>query len=55
MEAHITGIILSMRPANEKRRYDATSSLIGWVHMQNDPCTYYNGIIHAIMDDNVLN
>ena len=27
-----------MRPANERRRYNVTSRLIGWVHVQNDPC-----------------
>ena len=32
------GIILCMRPANERRRYNVTSSLIGWAHTQNDPC-----------------
>ena len=26
-----------MRPANERRRYNVTSSLIGWVHTLNDP------------------
>ena len=31
------GIILCMRPANERRRYIVTSSLIGWAHTQNDP------------------
>ena len=30
------GIILCMRPANERRRYKVTSSLIGWVHTKND-------------------
>ena len=30
-------IILCMRPANEKWLYNVTS-LIGWVHTQNDPC-----------------
>ena len=29
-----TGITLYMRPANERRRYNVTSSLIGWVHSQ---------------------
>ena len=38
---HITGVfsswpILYMRPANERRRYIVTSSLIGWAHTQND-------------------
>ena len=28
-----------MRPANERRRYDVTSSLNGWAHTQNDPWT----------------
>ena len=31
-----TGIILCMRPANERQRYNVTLSLIGWVHAQND-------------------
>ena len=31
------GIILCMRPDNERRRYIVTSSLIGWAHAQNDP------------------
>ena len=31
------GIILCMHPANE-RHYNIASSLIGWVHAQNDPC-----------------
>ena len=26
----ITGLILGLRPANERRRYKVTSSLIGW-------------------------
>ena len=32
------GIILCMRPANERRRYVVTSSLIGWAHTQKYPC-----------------
>ena len=31
------GIILWIRPVNERRRYIVTSSLIGWAHTQNDP------------------
>ena len=27
------GLILCMRPTNERRRYNVTSSLIGWAHM----------------------
>ena len=37
-----TGIIFGMRPANGGRRYNVTSSLIGWVHTQNDP----NNTVH---------
>ena len=33
----ISGIILCMRPANERRRYNVTSSLIGYTHTLNDP------------------
>ena len=32
------GIILCMHPANERRRYNVTLSLIGWVHAKNQPC-----------------
>ena len=38
VDALDSGIILRMRPANERRRYTVTSSLIGWEHAQNDPC-----------------
>ena len=31
------GIILCLAPANERRCYIVTSSLIDWVHTQNDP------------------
>ena len=40
-------IILCMRPANERRRYNVTSSLIGWPHTQNDPCVGYVRHRHA--------
>ena len=35
------GIVLYMQPANERWRYNVTSSLIGWAHIQNDPCIFY--------------
>ena len=38
LQAVVARIILCMRPANERRRYIVTSSLIGWVHTQIDPC-----------------
>ena len=33
-----SGTILCMCPANERRRYNVTSSPIGWVYAQTDPC-----------------
>ena len=32
------GIILCMCPANDRRRYSVTPSLIGWAYTQNDSC-----------------
>ena len=32
-----TGIILWMRPADERRHYMVTSAFIDWAHRQNDP------------------
>ena len=37
-----SGIILCMRPANGRRRYNVTSSLIGWTHTQKDPSQVEN-------------
>ena len=37
------GIFLFMRPANEKRRYLVTSSVIGWAHTQKDPWRFIDG------------
>ena len=34
----ISGNILGMGSANERRRFIITPPLIGWVHTQNDPC-----------------
>ena len=42
------GIILYMRPANEKWRYIVTSSLIGTAHSQNDPCCWIH--YHRLLD-----
>ena len=36
-----SGTLLFMRPANKRQRYNATSSLIGWAHTQNDPCLFH--------------
>ena len=35
---HIIGLILGLRPANERRRYFITTSLIGWAQAENQPC-----------------
>ena len=35
----VAEIIFCMRPANERRRYNVTSSPIGWAHTENDPCS----------------
>ena len=37
VQTEASGIILCMGPANERWRYNLTSSLIGWMHIQNDP------------------
>ena len=42
-----TGIILYMHPAYQ-RRHIATSSLIGWAHILNDPRTYACTMGHTI-------
>ena len=34
-------IILDMGSTNVGRRYNVTSSLIGWAHFQYDPCEYH--------------
>ena len=33
----VAGVVLCVCPANERRRYNVTSSLSGWAHAQNDP------------------
>ena len=43
----VTGIILFMRPANERRGYIVTSSLIGWAHIQNDPYGDFTSFIDS--------
>ena len=45
------GIILSMRPANKRRRYNVTSSLIGWSHSQSviGSCLHTGPVTRAFM------
>ena len=40
----LPGIILCVHPANGRRRYIVTSSLIGWAHSQNDPWLLWSAI-----------
>ena len=43
-----TGIILCMRPASQRRRYNViASSVIGWAHAQNDLWKHKLPFIHA--------
>ena len=45
-----------MRPTNEIRRYNVTSSLIGWEHSQNDPSDQLLDVMvsHYFLDFNTL-
>ena len=36
----LPGMILGLRPANERRRYFVTSSLISWVQAKNQSCLF---------------
>ena len=42
------GINLCMRPANERRWYNVTSSLIGWAQTQNDSCVNCHTVVLII-------
>ena len=44
----VAGIVLWMRPANERWRYTVTPSFIGWAHTQNDPCSGCKSIVSVI-------
>ena len=46
----MTGIILWIRLANERWRYNVTSSLIGWAHTQND--LWMSSMNYSQMDTN---
>ena len=39
-----SGLILGLHPANKRRRYKVTPSLIGWAQTWNQPCRYTRGI-----------
>ena len=42
-----TGLILGLRPANERRHYKVTRSLIGSVQTYNQPCDIYFSLHEA--------
>ena len=39
-----SGLILGLRPANERRRYFVTTSLIGWAQTQNQPWNWFQRV-----------
>ena len=47
---HLSGLILGLRSANERRRYFVTMSLTGWVQAQNQPCLCARRYIVSNMD-----
>ena len=46
------GIILYIRPANERRRYIVTPSPFGWAHTQNDPWEHRKNLYQNITNPN---
>ena len=40
VDPQYTGTIPGLRPANERRRYKVTPSLIGWAQAKNQPRVY---------------
>ena len=46
-EDKFAGIVLCIHPANERRRYIVTSSIIGWVHTQNSPWVWHLCLLHT--------
>ena len=42
-------LVLWERPANERLRYIATSSLIGRAHTHNDPCICRRPVHHCVV------
>ena len=44
----ITWLILGLSSANERRRYELTSSFIGWAQTLNQPCNSISGAFQSI-------
>ena len=49
----LSGIVLCVRPTNERRCYNVMSSLIGRVHAQNDPCSLLEWHVHMLVHNAV--
>ena len=49
---NLTRIILCMSPVNERRHYIETTSLIGWVHIQND--SWYKEYLSSCKDSHYI-
>ena len=47
-------IILWTRPADERWRYNITSSLIGWAHSQNDLCFTSQFVFTNAMNQDII-
>ena len=47
-----TGLILGLRPANERCRYKVTASLIGWAQTWNQPWNY-TPLIHSVTQSTI--
>ena len=48
------GVILYMRPANERQRYNVTSFLIGWAHIPHIPASYIQQVSWCVYCESVL-
>ena len=46
----VSGLILGLRSANERRRYFITTSLMGWVQALNQPCCLFAGDLNWLWD-----
>ena len=47
----MSGLILGLRPVNERRCYFVTTSLVGWMQAKNQPCHFIQWIIHQFHVD----
>ena len=52
-QSYCAWIILDMSSVNERRRYNVSSSLIGWAHTQNDPVRDVT-VMHVLLWNSVV-